>query len=376
VILNCDCRSTFEITLTLTLSHEYVGEGTRGPVRRRRAAVLRRGFSAVELLVVIGILLVLVSIFVPYLLKIRETDHRVKCADNLRVIRAGLSQYATTNNGDYPRVVYDPTHPGYTCYTGVDGGSPFAKDSGVQPNDVTASLWLLVRMKLVEPRAFICPSTSDEIDPIDDASGRSVPVDLRGNFRGPDSLSYSYASPFSSAPGYRLNDTQRSGFAVMSDKNSGNGAGVPFDAQPLQFAVANSANHAQAGQNVLYADGHVDFQPMPYCGVERDNIFTALASKPLEKGQESPPKFANGVIGRDVGPAWESDSYLVPTASDRVETNAPTTSTTMPATQAATAPTTQPPSPAPLPLPPPLPPPAPPATQPATMPTTAPASQP
>jgi prepilin-type N-terminal cleavage/methylation domain-containing protein/prepilin-type processing-associated H-X9-DG protein len=342
----------------------------------------RRGFSAVELLVVIGILLVLVSIFVPYLLKIRETDHRVKCADNLRVIRAGLSQYATTNNGDYPRAIFDPAHPGYTCYTGVDGGSPFAKDSGVQPNDVTASLWLLVRMQLVEPRAFICPSTSDETDPVDDASGRSVLVDLRGNFRGPDSLSYSYASPFSTAPGYRLNDTQRSGFAVMADKNSGNAARVPFDAQPLQFAPANSANHAQAGQNVLYADGHVDFQPTPYCGMERDNIFTALAAKPLEKGQESPPKFANGVVARDVSPAWESDSYLVPTASDRIETNGPTTSATLPTTQAATAPTTQALSPASLQVPPPAPPapppppPPPPATQPATAPTTAPASQP
>ncbi|HSV15518.1 MAG TPA: type II secretion system protein [Tepidisphaeraceae bacterium] len=334
----------------------------------------RRGFSAVELLVVIGILLVLVSIFVPYLLKIREMDHRVKCADNLRIIRAGLAQYSTTNNGDYPRVVYDTTHPGYACYTGVDGGSPFAKDSGVQANDVTASLWLLVRMKLVEPRAFICPSTSDDIDPIDDASGHAVGVELRGNFRGPDSLSYSYASPFSAAPGYRLNDTQRSGFAVMADKNSGNAASVPFDAQPLQFAAANSANHGQAGQNVLYADGHVDFQPTPYCGVERDNIFTALALKPLEKGQESPPKFSSGITSRDVSPAWESDSYLVPTASDRVPTTGPTTSTTAASTQAATAPATGPVTvPPPPQAPPPPPPPPPPPT---TLPTTGPSTRP
>src|SRR6185436_10122564 len=103
----------------------------------------------------------------------------------------------------------------------------------------------------------------DSADPIDDAGGRAVSVDLRGNFRGPDSLSYSYASPFSAAPGYRLNDTQRSGFAVMSDKNPGNSdsrnnaAGVPFGAPPLEFSVANSPNHGRAGQNVLYADGHV-----------------------------------------------------------------------------------------------------------------------
>jgi prepilin-type processing-associated H-X9-DG protein len=299
------------------------------------------------LLVVIGILLVLVSIFVPYLLKIREADHRVACANNLGAIRAALNQYAMLNNGNYPRVVYDAEHSpnGYTCYTGVNGGNPFSAGSAVKPNDVSASLWLLVRLQLAQPRQFICPSTNDAADPIQDALGQDAQaLAVRGNFRDPTTLSYSYASPFSSAPGYHLNDTRRAEFAVMADKNPGdagaqsNAAGPPFDAAPLQMSVANSDNHGKAGQNVLYADGHVYFQLTPYCGVDRDNIFTALSARPLEKPQDV-VKHGNGVIGRNVGPAWESDSYLVPTATDVFEPAAAIAPATAPASQPTTVPT-------------------------------------
>ena len=38
---------------------------------------------------------------------------------------------------------------------------------------------------------------------------------------------------------------------------------------------ANSPNHDFKGQNVLYADGHVEWQDHPYCGVRWDNIWTS-----------------------------------------------------------------------------------------------------
>lgn len=281
-----------------------------------------RGFSLVELLVVIGIVVILFSIFVPYVAKLREAENRARCAENLRTILGGLQSYARANHGILPRVTYDPAHnpQGYSAFTGAASPDPFAPDTQVRPNDVTASLWLLVRVGLVQPAVFICPSGSENVDPFDSPEGRH-----RSNFGSPRHLSYSYASPFSAAPGYILNDYLPADFALLADKNPGRSAsgsdvtGPAYNDPPMAMARANSNNHGRAGQNVLYADGHVAFQVTPYCGVGkgalRDNVYTALQQKPVPKGQ-APPVEQNGVIGRDVGPAWDRDSYLVPTEQD------------------------------------------------------------
>src|SRR5579863_9971360 len=126
-------------------------------------AVRSRAFSLAELLVLIGIVVILISIFVPYIAKVRENDHRARCAENLRTLMVALRNYASANHGSFPSVEYDSAHNphGYVAYTGATAADPFARDTTVLPNDVTASLWLLVRHKLAKPADFICPSTSD-----------------------------------------------------------------------------------------------------------------------------------------------------------------------------------------------------------------------
>src|SRR3954463_15655915 len=115
----------------------------------------RRAFTAIELLVVIVLLLILASILVPYALKVRETSRRAQCRDNLRQIFQALQGYAGANGSYFPRVVHDPAVGGYTAFTGADDPNPFAANSAVQPNDVTASLWLLGRGgDISDPRAF------------------------------------------------------------------------------------------------------------------------------------------------------------------------------------------------------------------------------
>src|SRR4051794_21288402 len=111
---------------------------------------IKRAFTLVELLVMIGILVILVAIFLPYLSKVRETSRRGQCDDNLRQIMQGLRNYAGLNNHHYPAVAYDAAHNpnGYVAFTGADATSPFDRNTTVQPNDVTASLWLLVRSGL------------------------------------------------------------------------------------------------------------------------------------------------------------------------------------------------------------------------------------
>lgn len=274
-----------------------------------------RGFSLVELLVVLGIGVILLSIFVPYLWNVRESNHRLACQENLRRIQVALTAYAADNGNNFPRVRYDAEHNpnGYAAFTGADSADPFAADSAVKPNDVTASLWLLLRQGLLQgSEVFVCPSSGNSADPMVNGAWQAVGVGQRGNFRGGENLSYSYASPFSSAVDYRLNDTQPSEFAVLADKNPGlpDVTDAAFDAPPLQQARGNSRNHDRAGQNVLYADGHVAFARTPYCGYGNDNIYTALTIEPLEGAK--PPATIRGYLGSKIGPSWQADSYLVP----------------------------------------------------------------
>ena len=292
-----------------------------GPSLRAR---VRRGFTAMELIVVAVIAAVLIGIFLPYLLKVRETSRRTRCKNNLMLIRDALRAYADSNHGMLPRVRYDAQRMAhsYVAYTGADDDNPFVGE-GVSPNDVTGSIWLLLREGyLRDPAVFVCPSSDNAPDALVDAKGRPVGVRQRGNFRSGRHLSYSYCSPFTSAAGFRLDDARLPRFALMADKNPGtqgrgDNSSVDPDGSVFDVAVGNSNNHGHAGQNVLDSSGQVEWRTTPYCGVGQDNIYTAYAPAPVDgipKSRASVP----GVCGPQYGPAHPADSYLVPT-DDRMD---------------------------------------------------------
>jgi prepilin-type processing-associated H-X9-DG protein len=296
----------------------------------------RQGFSIIEFLVLIGVVALLGSIFIPYLSRTREMERRTRCADHLAKFAMILREYAKQNNYLLPSTPYDAVGKpnGYTAFTGADEANPFAATTTVASNDVTASLFLLMRENYISNgrevglSLYICPSSNDVADLLTDANGRAVSVSQRSNFRLPANLSYGYCSPFSSAAKFRMNtDWLDPTFAVMADKSPGvsvtsDVTAPPIDAPALEIARANSNNHGQAGQNVLFGDGHVSFERSPYCGyhdrsIKSDNIFTASAKVPTTLPTATDP--VRGYFGRKYAPASWEDSYIVPSEHDREE---------------------------------------------------------
>jgi prepilin-type N-terminal cleavage/methylation domain-containing protein len=64
--------------------------------------VKRRGFTLVELLVVIGIIALLVAILLPVVNRSREMARRAECLSNLRQVHLGFLLYAADNHDQVP----------------------------------------------------------------------------------------------------------------------------------------------------------------------------------------------------------------------------------------------------------------------------------
>lgn len=135
----------------------------------------RTGFTLVELLVVLGIIVVLVSILLPVLKSIREQGKSVTCSGNMHEILVAMNAYVSANDGALPVAptatdTYKPTNSAqWMAYYMLSAPPPIIdyRDGKLWPylgsssSQATGSPPAQDRNQGVpdyRPRLFMCPS--------------------------------------------------------------------------------------------------------------------------------------------------------------------------------------------------------------------------
>jgi len=227
-----------------------------------------RGFTMIELLVVITIIAMMISLLLPALSRARGLAQRVQCATNLRSIGQAIQIYAANNENQYPC---------NSSMAKIGFGLPFRyMTNGQQQNGqaAPAGLGLLYTTQMINnPTMFYCPQPG-YYGPYCSVDGQYLPALVKkGGTINWGNVAYGYCYyyqirqfqfPGITQPFNNIQFTQTpvdSGSTILASDLTVNLAGNWTWPGPLPASNHTVTSGGQPdGGNTLYNDGSVSWK--------------------------------------------------------------------------------------------------------------------